>query len=278
VRPGKSPPAWVSARPGGGSAPTRRQGRTVPGSCCRERQPGRWRFCGRRTVRPSRLMSTSRRGIRRRDHRRRLDQASEPARRSPRESRRLAWRRYRWPVPVAAGKRVGLAMAVRTEKVEVLDAIVQAVAIDVVQRHRKWPSAPVSYAAAFAPILLQASREEALLEVPTVPMSVAGKDFFQRLKPWPRDEQPAAHGIRPRCLREPEGPLTFADAVAGVVVRLHGRPVVPTPAPLVDLLAQPARVVGDSRFGQVQASSHLGAGESLAQEACDALARGDRVA
>jgi hypothetical protein len=64
------------------------------------------------------------------------------------------------PAGISSREVWGLAMAVWTEEPEILDPIVVAIAIDVVESHGQRSISPPLYAAALAAILLQAFRNQ----------------------------------------------------------------------------------------------------------------------
>jgi hypothetical protein len=68
-------------------------------------------------------------------------------------------------VAVATGEGVGLAVTVGTEKLQVLEPVVDPVAVDVVQRERKRLSVPLIETAPLAPILFEALFYKAHLHV-----------------------------------------------------------------------------------------------------------------
>ena len=183
-------------------------------------------------------------------------------------------------MPVAGGvrfpgERVRLAVAVRTEELEVFDAVVEAVAIDVVEGHRERLIKPLVYPAALTPLLLQAGVQEPLLQVAAVAVGARREDLFRRLEARPRHEEAAMNRVAPRRAREAERLPALAHGVTCVVERLHRRPVVSAPALVIDLLAEPARVVGDRGLGEAEPSGRLSPGEPLPEQLGYPLAGGD---
>jgi len=69
-------------------------------------------------------------------------------------------------------------MAVRTEQAQVLEPVVLAVTVDVVQRQREGLSAPLRQSAPLAVVLLEPGREETRLEVSAIPRS--GEEALDR--------------------------------------------------------------------------------------------------
>jgi len=66
-------------------------------------------------------------------------------------------------------------VAVRAKKLEVLEPVVVAVAVDVMERDREWPTLPVDDAAALAFAALEPQRDEPLLEM--APIALPGKEL-----------------------------------------------------------------------------------------------------
>src|SRR3712207_3958428 len=71
-----------------------------------------------------------------------------------------------------------LAVAVRAEQLEVLEPVVVAVPVDVVERHAQRRAAPLLEAAALAPVLLEPQAEEPPLHVP--PAAPASEQLLDR--------------------------------------------------------------------------------------------------
>jgi hypothetical protein len=71
-------------------------------------------------------------------------------------------------------------VAVGAEEDEVLEAVVVAVAVGVVEGEGQRPPTPAGDSALLAPILLQPSRQDAELDVVPVPWRVCGEEFVER--------------------------------------------------------------------------------------------------
>jgi hypothetical protein len=138
-------------------------------------------------------------------------------------------------------------VAVRAQQAQVVEPVVVAMSVDVVQRHAQRAPAPLRDAAALAPVRLEPEGEQALLEVLSAPRRRQQLLQGHRLRPR-GDVTALARGVERRS-REAEPLLALGDRVSGVVVPLYLRPVVTAIAPIVDRGAQPAGVVRDGALG-----------------------------
>jgi hypothetical protein len=128
---------------------------------------------------------------------------------------------------------------------EVLEAVVVPVAVDVMKRHRQWRAEPLGDAARLATLVLQARGEQSTFEV--VPVHAPTRDEVHLDRRGLRTSRDVASGDRipERLSSEPESLLTCADRVALVVVVLDLGPVVASVEAVVDVPAQAALVVAD---------------------------------
>jgi hypothetical protein len=145
--------------------------------------------------------------------------------------------------PVSAGEVRGLGVAIRTEHHEILDAVVQTVAIRVMQRHGQRRIEPIGDAATLAPVLLQAFGEQAALEVRPVHSSPRDEVISQRRAVRTRLDRPTSSGVHEGLAGETEPLLTFSNRTSCVVEALNGIPVVPAVTPRVNAVPKPELVV-----------------------------------
>jgi len=135
-----------------------------------------------------------------------------------------------------------LAVAVRAQQLEVLEPVVAAVAVDVVQREAERSAAPVRDPAQLAAIFLEPEPDEAAFEMPALP--AAAEQLIERHRLRPRHDIPAEPRVVERLAAEPETRHARGDRVAFVVEALDLRPVVSPIEPLVGRATEVAHVVG----------------------------------
>src|SRR4051812_6088122 len=117
-------------------------------------------------------------------------------------------------------------MAVRAEQLEVLEPVVVAIAIHVVQLERDRETAPCGESAFLASLSLDSGRDQPKLDVVPAPPAPARQQNVKGHRVWTRDDLPALYRLVPRCLGEAELLLALADRVSRVVVALNFGPVV----------------------------------------------------
>jgi hypothetical protein len=149
-------------------------------------------------------------------------------------------------------------MAVRAKQLKVLEPVVVAFTVDVVEGHRKWSPAPFGDPADFALIRLQAAAEQAHLEVVAVNLSSPHQVKLDRCGSRPGKQQSDPHCAVPGIRAETERASAVSYGVPLVVVPLDRRPVVPTGESRISRLAQPPRVVADRRLCDVEFERDVG--------------------
>jgi hypothetical protein len=142
---------------------------------------------------------------------------------------------------------VGLAVAVGAEEGEVLEAVVVALAVAVVQFERQLLVAPLRDATFLAAALLEACGDQADLDVPT-----AATTFDQQVVEWhglwTRDKRTSIDCISPCGRRKPELLHALADGVPLVVIALNCVPVIAQCASIGHGISELALVVADRRL------------------------------
>ena len=146
---------------------------------------------------------------------------------------------------VAPCPRSRLAVAVGTEDLEVLEPVVLAVTVDVVQRQGNRSVVPLLRAARLAPTGLQASVVQALLYVVAIASRPRHQELIEGYAAGSRRDEPAPDRLVPSRAAKPEGRPTCCDAVAPLVELAHGLPVVPLSELGLDPIAEFPRVKGD---------------------------------
>jgi len=71
-------------------------------------------------------------------------------------------------------------VAVGAEEDEVLEAVVRAVAVDVVEREREWLASPLSQAAFLALVRLEARCHQPRLDVVAISLPIPSKNLLER--------------------------------------------------------------------------------------------------
>lgn len=140
-------------------------------------------------------------------------------------------------------------MAVGTQQPQVLQPVVQSVAVDVVKGERQALSPPALQAAVLAAGLLQAGGKQALLEVVSTPVRVRDAELFDGSVSWTRLEVAALDGVVPGRRRQTEARQAISSRVPLVVEALNRLPVVAAGAALVDVQPETAGVVRNGGFG-----------------------------
>ena len=129
------------------------------------------------------------------------------------------------------------------------------VTVDVVQGERQGRPVPRRQSAPFAAALFEALEQQPALDVEPPARRVGHKELVEGHRGASGHDLPAAPGRVPRLLGEPEGGDALRDAVPGVVIRLHQRPVIAARAAVVDGGSQSPGVVADRRLGRARAGA-----------------------
>ena len=138
-----------------------------------------------------------------------------------------------------------LAVAVGTEQPEILKPVVVGYAVDVVERERQRPVAPLGEPALFTFVLLQALADQAPFEVEPMGPTALDQKLAERGCRRARDQLAPLNRAVPRSRRESEPQPARSKARSLVVIGLDGGPVV-TPAAIA-VVAETASVVADRR-------------------------------
>ena len=152
------------------------------------------------------------------------------------------------------------------------------VTVDVVQGERQGRPVPRRQSAPFAAALFEALEQQPALDVEPPARRVGHKELVEGHRGASGHDLPAAPGRVPRLLGEPEGGDALRDAVPGVVIRLHQRPVIAARAAVVDGGSQSPGVVADRRLGEPEPARHVRPRQALREEALDLSTRLDGAA
>ena len=183
--------------------------------------------------------------------------------RIPASSRGLAPARMRGranapqaPIPPREVWRLGV--AVRTKQRKVLEAVVEAVPIDVVQRDRQGAAAPLGNAAA-----LTSGTLEALCDQPPLELTARCRSVPREKLPCGRRSGAGSDVTTPDCIgpcrhAETEAAHALADGAAVIVEGGDGLPVVSGGEPRVSLVAETPCVIADGALGDAEGPRNVG--------------------
>lgn len=172
---------------------------------------------------------------------------------------------------VAPGVCLSLAVAVWAQQLEVLDAVVEPIAVDGVQLHRDRLATSFGQAAALTRAILEAQPDQPQFEVTSAVPTVGREDLSEWLETGLRRDHASLHGALPRPGAEAKGLRAVTDTMALVVIRLHEPPVEAPAEPFINVLAGSSRVVGHSWLADPEPASDLRARESVCQQRSDQL-------
>lgn len=169
----------------------------------------------------------------------------------------------------------GLAVAVRAEKLEVLESVVEPVTVDVMQSQRQRQAHPLRKSTHGAEVRLQVLRQDPAFEVCAVPMLTGNEKLLggRGLRSRPYRATPPRR--LPCLMRKAERRDALAHTVPLVVVALDRRPVVPTSASFVHRHSKTTRVIRDCALAQAETPGGLQSTEPLFQQFGNTLARLD---
>src|SRR4051812_6036884 len=156
-------------------------------------------------------------------------------RRMPRTPRDGTTRSGGPPLDIASAPVRRLRMAVRAQEDEVLDPVVQRIAVAVMQLERQRLGAPFIETTLLAGVREDTGLTHPLLQVAAISLNALREDDRARRRPWARLERAALSRRVERRAAEAEPLDAFRDRVTGVVERLHRAPVVAECAALVDV-------------------------------------------
>lgn len=117
-------------------------------------------------------------------------------------------------------------MAVGAKQSEVLQRVVVAVPVDVMERHGGRRGEPLGDPAALAAVHFQALRKEPGLQMGAVDSTAVDQVCLDRRAVRTRDESSTSRGVHQRLASEPESRLAIGDRMAQVVEPLDFAPVV----------------------------------------------------
>jgi hypothetical protein len=163
------------------------------------------------------------------------------------------------PVPPSVVRR--LRVTVGTKEPDVLDPVIGAISIDVVQSHVERCASPCRDPTLLAAILLDAGLDQAKLEIPSTASAVGHEHFLKRRFPRTGHDSAALDRLMPRCEIEAEARGALPDRKAAVIGALDLRPVVPSSTPAVSRNTQTAGVVRNCRLRQAEPSRDFDIGE-----------------
>jgi hypothetical protein len=166
-------------------------------------------------------------------------------------------------------------VAVRAQQLQVLDPVVVADTVDVMQRERQRQIPPGVDATQLAPGLLQTGGDQAESEMH--PIAFADKQLSDRHGVRARHDRSSSSGAVPRLAREAEALLARGDAVAEVVVALDLDPVVPSREARVRCDPQPPKVVADGRRRYADPPGDLGRAQALRVKLSDLCPAHERM-
>ena len=150
-----------------------------------------------------------------------------------------------------------LRVAVRAEEFKILEPVVVAIAVHVVQRHRERLPAPVGDPALLAPILLEPRTEEPVLKVASSARSSRHKELANRRDPVAWHEFASLHGFSPSIAGETEAIHASAQRQAGIHRALDLRPVVSQCESIISGFPKTPGVIGHRRLRKAQPSRDL---------------------
>jgi hypothetical protein len=163
-------------------------------------------------------------------------------------------------------------VAVGAEKLKVLYAVVGAVTIDVVKRHREWRAEPFRHAASLTPVLLETHQEQPALQFATIRVGTGGEELVQRAVSRPGGDEATPDRAVPGLSAEPEVARACPHTVSPVVELLHDLPVVSAREAFIGLPAYPLGMVGDGALRDIKLARDLYLAQTLAQKYFDSLA------
>ena|SRR5438094_5053567 len=100
--------------------------------------------------------------------------------------------------------RVGLTVAVRAQELQVFEAVVGPVAVDVMKLHVEARSMPLVDSALLAAVLLQAGLDQPELQVTSLRAAANHEELVKRNEARPRHDVAATDGSLPRVAGETE--------------------------------------------------------------------------
>ena len=168
---------------------------------------------------------------------------------------------------VPAAERIGLRVAIGTEKDEVLQTVVRAVAVLVMDLDAELPPTPTGDPTFLAAILLYPAFNEALLEVASTVSRVAlDEQKLQGLGTRSRHDVAPDYRLRPTAAVKAKALLALAHRQAAVVCLLDLDPVVALGERVIGRDAEPARVIGDRALPSTDLLGDLRVGKALLAE------------
>lgn len=123
------------------------------------------------------------------------------------------------PVPPRVG--IGLAVTVRTQQLQILEAVVETVTVYVVKLEVEGPAAPATPPAVLAASGLEAGAQESQLQVVPAAVGAGNAKLRDRCSTRSRDDGPAPGCIRPAAGGKAELRPAIPNAVPFVVVELR---------------------------------------------------------
>jgi hypothetical protein len=148
-------------------------------------------------------------------------------------------------------------MAVRAQNLKVLEPVVVAVAVDVMQGERDPEAPPFSQPTCLAATRLDPGIEQTSLEVITVAPRASNQELLEWNPRRPRGDQASLYGGVPGLLVEPEVGAAIVDAVAFLIEMTDGVPVVPSSTSIVDIVSESRCVVRDRGAGKAKGLGDL---------------------
>jgi hypothetical protein len=168
-------------------------------------------------------------------------------------------------------------VAVGAQKKQVLEPVVVAIAVDVVEGHGERLAPPNVDLALLAAVLLQAGAQQPSLDVVSIAPPAGDEQFVDRDRLRTTQDSAPLPRLVPRPPGETESLLAFGDRVTRVVIPLDLLPVVAAVEALVDLEAEPTGMVGHGRLGQAQDPSGRQPRVSLSEKRGHLAARVDSL-
>jgi hypothetical protein len=141
-------------------------------------------------------------------------------------------------------------VAVGAQQLKIGEPVVATVPVDVMQRHRQRPAAPLTEPTHLAAVLLDPGADEPVLQVVPAAVRVGHQEALERKHPVARHDRSALDRGTPGLTGKLEVRDTLSDAVSVVVEALDRAPVVAAGAALIHRMTKAPGVVRDGGLAQ----------------------------
>lgn len=148
-------------------------------------------------------------------------------------------------------------MAIGTQQLQVGEAVVGPIAVDVVQLKGQRLSTPLAKAAGLASPVLETVGDQPELEIAAVGASAGDEEILERLGSRSWCNGAASHRISPGIASESESMLTIPGRMASLVVGANFIPVVAPGQPRLWRVTELAHVEAHRRPGDSERAGNL---------------------